>query len=86
MAESDADDLDVLMHNMWQVHVASPYKLNLALAPLLDKAAATKGYADIIHMTDFAAQNGSNKHIAYAASKAGLANLTLSFAKKLAPA
>jgi dihydromonapterin reductase/dihydrofolate reductase len=41
--------------------------------------------ADIIHLTDYVAQYGSTNHIAYAATKAGLENLTLSFAKTFAP-
>ncbi len=36
-------------------------------------------------MTDYVATRGSRKHIAYAASKAGLENLTLSFAARYAP-
>ena len=40
---------------------------------------------DIIHMTDYVSQKGSRKHAAYAATKAGLDNLTLSFAAMYAP-
>jgi dihydromonapterin reductase/dihydrofolate reductase len=36
-------------------------------------------------MTDYVVEKGSAKHIAYAASKAALENLTLSFAKLLSP-
>jgi dihydromonapterin reductase/dihydrofolate reductase len=36
-------------------------------------------------MTDYVQDTGSKKHIAYAASKAALHNLTLSFATLLAP-
>ena len=41
--------------------------------------------ADIIHITDDVIRKGSAKRIAYSASKAGLDNLTLSFAARLAP-
>jgi dihydromonapterin reductase / dihydrofolate reductase len=44
-------------------------------------AAAT----DIIHLTDHVVARGSAKHAAYAASKAGLDNLTRSFAAMYAP-
>ncbi|BDM63491.1 dihydromonapterin reductase [Shewanella sp. NFH-SH190041] len=46
---------------------------------------AAIGCADIIHISDFIVSKGSQKHIAYAASKAALDNLTLSFAAQLAP-
>ncbi|QUN06514.1 dihydromonapterin reductase [Shewanella yunxiaonensis] len=68
---------------MMGIHAEVPYQLNLALADLLDSDEI--GGADIIHVTDYVAQKGSAKHIAYAASKAALENLTLSFAAKLAP-
>lgn len=42
-------------------------------------------WSDIVHITDYVVEKGSDNHIAYAASKAGLANLTLSFAKRFAP-
>ncbi len=49
-------------------------------------AAGLQGpHADIIHIGDYVSSRGSNKHIAYAASKAAQDNLTLSFAAKLAP-
>ncbi len=69
------------MRRMMDVHVSAPYRLNLALAPLL-KAGGT---ADIIHLGDYVSSRGSKKHIAYAASKAAQDNLTLSFAALLAP-
>ena len=85
-SETDSEDLNELMARMWQVHVAVPYQLNMSLQSLLLCAAHDLNQAtDIIHLTDFVAEKGSDKHIAYAASKAGLANLSLSFARQLAP-
>ncbi|WP_394204238.1 dihydromonapterin reductase [Shewanella waksmanii] len=71
-----------ILTTMMQVHVNAPYQINLALAPLLQ---AGEHQSNIIHITDYVAQKGSNKHIAYAASKAALENMTLSFANLLAP-
>lgn len=68
---------------MMQVHVAAPYLLNHELESLL-RGHGQAG-SDIIHLTDYVAERGSDKHIAYAASKAALENMTLSFALKLAP-
>lgn len=85
-SEETSSDTTQLMERMWHIHVAAPYQLNLALQPLLVRGAEMLGEAtDIIHLTDYVAEKGSDKHIAYAASKAGLANLSLSFARKLAP-
>ncbi|MEH8020598.1 dihydromonapterin reductase [Rheinheimera metallidurans] len=80
-------DLDIaadsaIFDAMHAVHAKAPYILNRALAPLLAKSALA---GDIIHLTDFVASVGSAKHMAYAASKAALTNLTLSFARALAP-
>ena len=66
------------MHN---VHVLAPYLMNTHCAALLQQSAQ----ADIIHITDDVTRRGSAKRIAYSASKAGLDNLTLSFAARLAP-
>ncbi|MGY5451128.1 dihydromonapterin reductase [Agarivorans sp. MS3-6] len=77
------DNQHQLMRLMWCVHVSAPYQMNLAFSELLKN---NQQVSDIIHMTDFVADKGSAKHIAYAASKAGLANLTHSFAAQLAPA
>lgn len=85
LSETEGEDSAVLMEKMWQVHVFAPYRLNLAFEPLLLAGYEASGYADIIHMTDYVVEKGSDKHIAYAASKAGLANLTHSFSKRFAP-
>lgn len=77
------------INRMMQIHVNAPYEINLALADLLTATAQLTpesiGASNIIHITDYVAEKGSKKHIAYAASKAALHNLTLSFAAKLAP-
>ncbi|GAB2929137.1 dihydromonapterin reductase [Rheinheimera gaetbuli] len=67
---------------MQAVHARAPYLLNRAFTPLLQ---AHDSVTDIIHLTDFVAGVGSSKHMAYAASKAALENLTCSFARALAP-
>ncbi|MCH1929533.1 dihydromonapterin reductase [Shewanella sp. A25] len=80
------DGMTQVMEQMMQVHVHVPYLLNLSLESQLRAGAQGEiGAADIIHLTDYVAQKGSAKHIAYAASKAALENLTLSFAAKFAP-
>jgi len=82
MPESvDTDPADV-MGAMMQIHAMTPYRINLACRDLLEHSEST---TDIIHMTDYVVEKGSAKHIAYAASKAALENLTLSFSRLLAP-
>ncbi|MYM60193.1 dihydromonapterin reductase [Vibrio sp. OCN044] len=70
-----------IMQRMMTVHASVPYQMNLALQ---DKLRAS-GHADVIHVSDYVAEKGSKKHIAYAASKAAMNNMTLSFASLLAP-
>jgi len=72
-----------IMQRMIQIHVSTPYQLNLALMPLLQ--VNNHSHTDIIHIGDYVSSTGSSKHIAYAASKAAQDNLTLSFAALLAP-
>lgn len=74
-----------VMQSMLNVHVTAPYLLNQECGDLLVRHGEINGYADIIHMSDYVASTGSKKHIAYAASKAALENLTLSFASKFSP-
>ena len=84
---ADKGNLDyVAYHDIFQrmmtIHVEVPYQLNLAFEALLNRS---ENRSDVIHITDYVAFKGSKKHIAYAASKAALENLTLSFAQRLAP-
>ncbi len=71
------------LQKMMQIHVSTPYQINLELADLLNANSAE--FSDIIHLTDYVVEKGSKKHIAYAASKAALSNMTLSFSTLLAP-
>jgi len=73
---------DSTFQRMMTVHVQVPYVLNLSLEALLN---AGDTPTDIIHFTDYVADTGSAKHIAYSASKAAMANMSLSFAKRFAP-
>ncbi|WP_371230609.1 dihydromonapterin reductase [Pseudomonas sp. QE6] len=71
---------------LFRLHMLAPYLINLRCAPLLERDAAERGApADIIHLSDDVARKGSANRIAYCASKAGLDNLTLSFAARFAP-
>lgn len=83
MPEIPETPLSETLSCMLQIHVHAPYLLNHALQELL----RGHGHAasDIIHFTDYVVERGSDKHIAYAASKAALDNMTRSFARKLAP-
>ncbi|AHG22526.1 dihydromonapterin reductase [Chania multitudinisentens RB-25] len=83
LAESAAIPSEQVMASMLQIHVYTPYLLNQLLEPCL-RGQGQAG-ADIIHLTDYVVEKGSDKHIAYAASKAALDNMTRSFARKLAP-
>ncbi|MFZ6045218.1 dihydromonapterin reductase [Pseudomonas sp. CR3202] len=66
---------------LFSVHMLAPYLINLHCEELLRHSSP----ADIIHLSDDVARKGSEKRIAYCASKAGLDNLTLSFAARFAP-
>ncbi|MGL5601329.1 MAG: dihydromonapterin reductase [Silvania sp.] len=83
MPEKPDTPLSDTLAGMLQIHVHAPYLLNHALAELLCGHGHAAG--DIIHFTDYVVERGSDKHIAYAASKAALDNMTRSFARKLAP-
>ncbi|MCA0975985.1 dihydromonapterin reductase [Halomonas denitrificans] len=76
-------DAGANFERLFRVHMLAPYLINLHAKSLLD--ACSEPQRDIIHMTDYVVQKGSRKHAAYAATKAGLDNLTLSFAAQYAP-
>ena len=69
-----------LARRMWAIHVESPLMLCQRLGPLLR---ASRGH--VINMVDLLAERPWPKFLAYAASKAGLWNLTLALARELAP-
>ncbi|MEZ9549441.1 MULTISPECIES: dihydromonapterin reductase [Vibrio] len=77
-----SDNASQIMHQMITIHATVPYLFNLTLKDQLMSGDET---SDIIHISDYVAEKGSKKHIAYAASKAALNNLTLSFSAMLAP-
>lgn len=84
--EANNPDFESLFDNMMRIHAKTPYLINNKCADLLLAYQLTsKATADIIHLTDYVVETGSPKHIAYAASKAALDNLTKSFSAKYAP-
>ncbi|ANG64434.1 dihydromonapterin reductase [Marinobacterium aestuarii] len=76
--DRSADDA---FQKMFMVHMQAPYMINQQCADLFDSGMP----ADIIHISDYVAQRGSAKHLAYCATKAGLESLAQSFAAKLSP-
>lgn len=66
----------------FDVHMRAPYLLNTRLAGCLR---SIDGPGDIVHITDIYADNPNVAYDVYCATKAGLQNLSASFAKRLAP-
>lgn len=80
LSETPGDE-GAAFQRLFSVHMLAPYLINLHCAELLRRSTP----ADIVHISDDVARKGSAKRPAYCASKAGLDNLTLSFAAKFAP-
>lgn len=81
--DSTGEDAGSNFERLFRIHMLAPYLINLQCRELLE--ACGEPQRDIVHMTDYVVQKGSRKHAAYAATKAGLDNLTLSFAAMYAP-
>ncbi|MGM0524654.1 MAG: SDR family NAD(P)-dependent oxidoreductase [Pseudomonadota bacterium] len=75
------DQSDDALTAVYQVHAVAPYKLIKGLSSLL--ASANDGL--VINITDIYSDRPSTDYIAYCGAKAALANMTLAFAKSLAP-
>lgn len=76
----DSEGADAFQQ-MFMVHMQTPYLMNQAAGDLFDPEIT----GDIIHLSDYVAERGSARHIAYSASKAGLEGLNRSYAASLAP-
>lgn len=72
-----------LFSQMFCLHQQVPWQLTHALAGLL--RACSEDKADVVHLTDSSVILGTDQYAAYLSTKAGLENLTKSFAKILAP-
>lgn len=69
-----------LFQSMCMVHMQAPYMINMESSGWFGEE-----MADIIHITDHDALSGNPELVAYSASKAGLDNLTRSFAARFRP-
>jgi len=68
------------------VNLLGPFQMCRLAKPLLVEGARLAGAPRaVVNVTSFSAFNGSGSSMPYAASKAGLENLTLSLARALAP-
>ncbi len=81
-ADAEGEEAAERFLALFHVHMQAPYLINKGCRDLLLAAGET---ADIIHLTDDAVRKGSANHAAYVATKAGLDNLTRSFAAMYAP-
>nr|WP_242495782.1 SDR family oxidoreductase [Salinicola tamaricis] len=84
LADPDPEAAGETFERLFQVHMQAPYLINLAARELLE--ACQEPQRDIVHITDSVVRRGAAEQAAYAASKAGLESLTLSFAARFAPA
>lgn len=80
----DTDDATADFERYWAVHMLAPWLLDRLLGPRLTGTAQRP--ADIVYITDIYADNPAPDFDVYCATKAGLQNLALSTAKRLAPA
>lgn len=78
---SDVDDDADKLQAVYAVHAIAPYKLITGLQDLL----STANDGLVINITDIYSERPSIDYIAYCGAKAALANMTLAFAKSLAP-
>lgn len=67
----------------WTIHMLAPYLLNTQLQGLL--SASSEKPADIIHISDIYAERPNPDFDLYCSTKAGLENLSWSFAQRFAP-
>lgn len=81
--QEDAQNVrEQTLTRLFTLHMLAPYLINLECETLLRQSPQ----ADIVHISDDITRKGSSKRIAYSATKAGLENMTLSFAARFAPA
>ena len=79
---ADAEHALQQFDQFYRIHMRTPWQINTTLIPLLR---ACSRVSDIVHITDIYSDNPNPVYDVYCASKAGLQNLSLSFAKQLAP-
>lgn len=77
------DDLFAQYQLFFGVHMMAPYVINESLHPLLLNS--QDGAADIVHITDINVRRPNPEYDIYCSTKAGLENLSISFAKRYAP-
>jgi pteridine reductase len=68
------------MRDLWAIHVEAPLLLCRRFESLLREA-----HGHVVNMVDLLAERPWPEYLVYAASKAGLANLTIGLARALAP-
>lgn len=78
----DSQDIETIFTDFFQIHMLFP---NLLIHELTSLMYDDMNPGLVINMTDIYADNPSHEHSLYCSTKAGLENLTRSFAKKYAP-
>ena len=84
----DATESKALAHQaarLFQIHATAPMQLMAGLAPVLKRQGESGRPALIVNVTDIFVEKPNPAFAAYCASKAALSNLTLSYARCLAP-
>ncbi|ROU00884.1 SDR family NAD(P)-dependent oxidoreductase [Marinobacter sp. R17] len=83
----DPAALTELAERLYRVNAVAPMQLIEGLADTMAASSSERAPLPVvINITDIFAENPNPRYAAYCATKAALANLTLSYAKSLAPA
>lgn len=82
---TDAVMLAQQANRLFQIHATAPMQLMSGLAGALKRDGASGRPALIVNLTDIFVEKPNPVFSAYCASKAALSNLTLSYARSLAP-
>ncbi|QRY42700.1 glucose 1-dehydrogenase [Mycolicibacterium boenickei] len=80
------DDVTAIDEGMFDKMIALNLKGHFRLTALIGSRMATAGTGSVVNVSTISAQTGAAHAIVYAAAKAGLNNLTKSFAERFAPA
>lgn len=81
--EQHQEDFSEFYDSLFKIHMKTPAQLNRGLESLLKNS--IRNTSNVVHITDIYVNNPNPEYALYCSTKAGLENLMISDAKRLAP-